>query len=225
MGASLTLPPSSVLQAPAARRARALVALLSGTIGFAAVLAAIIVMNQQSQLKALKSGGTATVIEAQRREKPPAEQRVERREPPKRTPPRSAPAPDLAGAGLEGLDFGLPSYAQEDLGDMAGNLLGDARDTVMTDDAVDVAPRPIVQPPMPYPPRAKAQGLQGYVLLSVLISPTGSVERVKVLEADPPGVFDDVAVAGVQQWKFEPAQYQGEAVRVWARQRVRFGFN
>jgi protein TonB len=225
MGASLTLPPSSVLQAPAARRARALVALLSGTIGFAAVLAAIIVMNQQSQLKALKSGGTATIIEAQRREKPPAEQRVERREPPKRTPPRSAPAPDLAGAGLEGLDFGLPTYAQEDLSEMAGNLLGDARDTVMTDDAVDVAPRPIVQPPMPYPPRAKAQGLQGYVLLSVLISPTGSVERVKVLEADPPGVFDDVAVAGVQQWKFEPAQYQGEAVRVWARQRVRFGFN
>jgi protein TonB len=43
-----------------------------------------------------------------------------------------------------------------------------------------------------------------------------------VLEASPPGVFDDVAVAGVQTWRFEPAQYRGEAVRVWATQRVRF---
>ncbi|MCU0753627.1 MAG: energy transducer TonB [Xanthomonadales bacterium] len=225
MEQALRLPPSQVLNAPGAHRQRLFVASLSGLIGFSAVFGAILLMNQQTQLKALKSGGTATTIQAERRERPKAEQQVQRREPPKRTPPRSAPAPNLAGAGLDGLDFGLPTYGQDDLGDVAGNLLGDARNTVMTDDAVDVAPRPILQPSMPYPPRAKAQGLQGYVLLSVLISPTGSVERVKVLEADPPGVFDDVAVAGVQQWKFEPAQYQGEAVRVWARQRVRFGFN
>ena len=60
------------------------------------------------------------------------------------------------------------------------------------------------------------------MILSVLIGPTGQVERVKVLEAQPAGVFDDVAAAGVQTWKFEPATYRGENVRVWATQRVRF---
>jgi periplasmic protein TonB len=43
-----------------------------------------------------------------------------------------------------------------------------------------------------------------------------------VLESQPAGVFDAAAVAGVQQWRFEPASYRGENVRVWARQRVRF---
>ena len=75
---------------------------------------------------------------------------------------------------------------------------------------------------MQYPPRAKAKGIEGYVLLSLLISPTGDVERVKVLEANPAGIFEDVAVAGVKTWKFEPASYNGESVRVWAKQRVRF---
>jgi len=56
----------------------------------------------------------------------------------------------------------------------------------------------------------------------LLIGPTGNVEKVKVIEAQPAGVFDDVATAGVQTWKFEPASYRGENVRVWATQRVRF---
>ena len=60
------------------------------------------------------------------------------------------------------------------------------------------------------------------MLLSVLIGPTGAVEKVKVLESQPSGVFDDVAIAGVQGWKFEPAQYKGENVRVWATQKVSF---
>jgi protein TonB len=43
-----------------------------------------------------------------------------------------------------------------------------------------------------------------------------------VVESYPEGVFDDVAVQGVSQWQFEPASYQGKAVRSWAKQRVRF---
>jgi protein TonB len=122
---------------------------------------------------------------------------------------------------LSGLDFGLPQYDSSEL-DLGDGLLGGGGDVVMTDDTVDQAPRPLLQTPMVYPARAKAQGVTGYVLLSVLISPTGQVEKVKVLEAQPVGVFDEVATAGVQNWKFEPATYKGENVRVWARQRVRF---
>ena len=146
---------------------------------------------------------------------------VRKREPPKRQT-RAAPTPLLGlDSSLSGLDFGLPAFDSSEL-DLGAGLLGDSGDVVMTDDSVDQAPRPILQTPMTYPNRAKAQGITGYVLLSVLISPTGQVEKVKVLEAQPAGVFDDVAIAGVQGWKFEPATYKGEHVRVWARQGVRF---
>ena len=55
-----------------------------------------------------------------------------------------------------------------------------------------------------------------------ILSVTGQIEQIKVIESYPEGVFDDTAVQGVGQWKFQPASYQGKAVRAWAKQRVRF---
>jgi protein TonB len=200
---------------------------LSGAAWMAAgmllVVASVLFMNQQAAMPAGEDGIAGTRVQLTRQEKPPAAKPLPRREPPKRRPAKSAPAP-VAGLGgsLAGLDFGLPQFDEEGLGNLAGSLLGDGRDVVMTDDSVDVPPRPLLQTPMQYPPRAKASGVTGYVILSLLIGPTGQVEKVKVLEAQPAGVFDAVAAAGVQGWKFEPASYKGEAVRVWATQKVRF---
>ena len=59
-------------------------------------------------------------------------------------------------------------------------------------------------------------------MLSLLITATGEIEKMQVLEASPAGVFEDAALEGVRSWRFEPAQYQGRNVKVWARQRVRF---
>jgi protein TonB len=42
------------------------------------------------------------------------------------------------------------------------------------------------------------------------------------VESYPEGIFDDAATQGINQWKFEPATYQGQAVRAWAKQRIRF---
>lgn len=202
------------------RRAR-LAGAISAVLGFAMVLGLMLVMNRQLGTQRDDDGERGSQIELVRKEKPPQQQPVRKPEPPKR-PQRQAPTP-LVGldSALSGLDFGLPAFDASEL-DLGKGLLGDGGEVVMTDDTVDQPPRPLVQTAMTYPPRAKASGITGYVLLSVLISPTGQVERVKVLESEPAGVFDDVAMAGVQNWKFEPASYKGENVRVWARQRVRF---
>jgi periplasmic protein TonB len=196
--------------------------LIASAIGTALVLGLVLFMNRPFEKPDEGAGDAFSSIEVVKREKPPAEQPVRRPEPPKRPPQRSAPTP-LVGldSGLTGLDFGLPGFDANELG-LGKDILGEGGDVVMTDDSVDVAPRPILQTPMAYPPRARAQGVTGYVILSVLIGPTGQVERVKVLEAQPAVVFDEVAAAGVQGWKFEPATYRGENVRVWATQRVRF---
>jgi protein TonB len=189
--------------------------------GSALVLALVVLMNNPFTQRDKAGELIGSSIAVVKKEKPKPKEAVRKPEPPKRQT-RAAPTPLLGlDASLSGLDFGLPAFDSSDL-DLGQGLLGDSGDVVMTDDSVDQAPRPILQTPMAYPARAKAQGITGYVLLSVLISPTGQVEKVKVLEAQPAGVFDDVAAAGVQNWKFEPATYKGEQVRVWARQRVRF---
>lgn len=195
---------------------------ISAALGLVLVVSLVLTMNTQLARPDEDAGRGATSIEVIKKEKPPQPEPVRRPEPPKRPPQRSAPAP-LVGldSGLAGLSFGIPGFDANEL-DLGKGLLGDSGDVVMTDDSVDVPPRPIMQAPMAYPSRAKASGVTGYVILSVLIGPTGSVEKVRVLESQPSGVFDDVAMAGVQTWKFEPAQYKGENVRVWAKQRVRF---
>jgi len=134
------------------------------------------------------------------------------------------PAPPMVNldSSLSGIDFGLPGFSASDLNDLQDQLLGDTNNVVMTDDSVDSPPRPTYQAPMSYPKSARARGVEGYVVLSLLITATGEIEKIQVLESSPAGVFDDAALEAVRQWRFEPAQYQGRNVKVWARQRVRF---
>ena len=104
-------------------------------------------------------------------------------------------------------------------------LAGDAaavRDMVMTEDSVDVPPRPLSRQQPRYPPRARADSVEGQVTLGLLIGPDGRVLKVKVLDATPPGVFDGAAQDSVRGWRFQPAQYRGQSVKVWARQVVHF---
>lgn len=196
-------------------RLSGLVAALLGTL---VVVTLVLLMNAAAR-QGPEAGSTGTAIAIERRESTPLSP-AQRRSPPRRREQAPRPSVDLSAA-LPGMDFGLGGLS-DDLGDLAGNLLGGDRELTMSDDTVDQPPRPIAQSPIPYPARAKAQGVTGHVVLSVLIGPTGRVEQVRVLESQPAGVFDDAAVAGVQSWRFEPASYRGENVRVWARQRVRF---
>ena len=197
--------------------------LIAMCCGTALVFGSILFMNGASEDPKSDPALANSGIVVERKEKPKPRKVVRKQERPKPAPRRSAAPPSAGLAGnLSGLDLGLPDFGGDELGNLAGDLLGDAGDVVMTDDSVDVAPRPIAQGPMIYPTRAKAQGITGYVVLSLLISPTGQVEKVKVLESQPSGIFDDTAVAGVQGWRFEPASYQGESVRVWAKQKIRF---
>jgi protein TonB len=58
-----------------------------------------------------------------------------------------------------------------------------------------------------YPPEAQAAGVQGVVILELLIGPEGRVEGTKVLKSVPP--LDDAASAAVKQWAFTPTLLNG----------------
>jgi protein TonB len=198
--------------------------LVSMVLGTFMVLSTVILINYYSN-----SLEDSRVDEADRvlfeRKKPPEQNPVQKPRPkpkPRRTP-SNPPAP-LAGlnTALSGVDMGLPGFSADDLGALEGDLLGDAKTMVMTDDTVDEPPRASLQGPVVFPPRARAKGIEGYVVFSLLIGVTGEIEQLKIIESYPEGVFDEAATQGINQWRFEPAMYQGQAVRAWAKQRIRF---
>lgn len=193
-------------------------------LGTVLVLGTVILINHYSDtLDETRSDATSQI--ALERKKPPPDQEVQKPKPkPKPRQNRRAPPSPLVGldTSLSGVDVGLPGFSADDLGGLEGDLLGGASGMVMTDDTVDQAPRATYQAPMMFPPRARAQGVEGYVVFSLLIGITGEIEQMEIVESYPEGVFDEAATQGINQWKFEPAMYQGQAVRAWAKQRIRF---
>ncbi len=196
-----------------------LASMFAGTV---LVVGTLLLINRLSETPERNNPNGETSFAVRKQQQPPPPPRPRREPPPRKR--SSDPAPPMVSldSSLSGIDFGLPGFDAGDLNDLQDQLLGDTRDVIMTDDSVDSPPRPTYQAPMAYPRSARARGVQGYVVLSLLISATGEIEKVQVLEANPSGVFEEAALEGVRNWRFEPAQYQGRNVKVWARQRVRF---
>ena len=56
-----------------------------------------------------------------------------------------------------------------------------------------------------YPREAAMRGLEGHVLVQYTINVAGGVEDVVVLASVPPGVFDEVSIEAIGQWRYEPS--------------------
>jgi TonB family protein len=57
---------------------------------------------------------------------------------------------------------------------------------------------------LPYPPELLGSGMSGEVSLGFDIGADGIPRNAKVLKSAPPGVFDQLALASLQRWYFEP---------------------
>lgn len=73
---------------------------------------------------------------------------------------------------------------------------------------------PIVKVAPMYPPGAQARGQEGWVLLEFTVTESGSVTDADVVEAQPPGVFDEAAKRAVLKFKYKPRVENGKAVAV-----------
>jgi TonB family protein len=56
-----------------------------------------------------------------------------------------------------------------------------------------------------YPSEAAELQLEGFVMLSFNVGPDGSIQNLKVVESEPPLVFDKAAMRAVSRWNFRPA--------------------
>jgi len=66
-----------------------------------------------------------------------------------------------------------------------------------------------------YPLAARRDGIQGEVMVEVLVSETGDVEKTEVLSGDP--ILADAAVQAAKMFKFKPFFRNGKPVKVWTK--------
>lgn len=93
-----------------------------------------------------------------------------------------------------------------------------------------VAPGPgVVQPQLVkrveprIPPAARSLRAASEVQLQLLVGIDGSVEEVRILKVDRPGVgFEKSSEDAVRQWRYEPATKDGVKVRMWIAVRILF---
>jgi protein TonB len=206
--------------------ANALGALLS-LVATPATVAGIVALNRIGGAPEEARGPREVAFEVERRREkapPPEPQplRAERRRAPASERAALPKLPEVAGADLAGVDLDLPELRLEGLGPVSEKVLGDLERVVHTEATVDRRPAPLVKTPIEAPEDARRRNIAGRVVVNLLIGTDGSVRAVKVLEAEPPGVFERAVIDAVRGWVFEPAVYRGETVEMWATLPVRF---
>lgn len=75
------------------------------------------------------------------------------------------------------------------------------------------APKPVYDPNPEYTDRARKKKINGTVVLSIVVSPEGTVRDAKIttsLDKD----LDNQALKAVNTWKFQPATKDGKPVAV-----------
>ena len=65
---------------------------------------------------------------------------------------------------------------------------------------------------MVYPPDAKAEGIEGHVVIRYDVTAEGTVVNAEVVEAEPEGVFEDAALASIVHWRFRAATVGGKPI-------------
>ena len=74
-------------------------------------------------------------------------------------------------------------------------------------------PAMITSKTMPaYPEDARKQGVEAVVVVKLIIDEAGKLEDVKIAKGHP--LFDDVVLAAIRTWTFEPATLDGKPVRM-----------
>ena len=89
-------------------------------------------------------------------------------------------------------------------------------------DEVDRRPQLIRHLSPLYPFAAKRKGIQGQVIVRIIVDKMGNVRDPEVIEATPEGVFEESAISAVRRWRFKPAIKDKRSVSVYVIVPVKF---
>ena len=84
----------------------------------------------------------------------------------------------------------------------------------------DIIPLVVIRPM--YPRDAAMKGITGWVKVEFTITEVGTVKDPRVIDAEPPRIFNREALRAILKWKFKPRVVDGIAVERPASQVIDF---
>src|SRR5262245_14940362 len=158
-------------------------------------------------------------VEPKKRAKPEREAPAQKPPPPGMATAKSLDPNETMAELVANIDPGIDLGGATVLGGGGGGGGGGGRHAASEER--DVLPLVRVDPE--YPPRAKQQGIEGWVEVEFTISAAGTVKDAKVLAAEPPSVFEQAAINAIRRWRYNPKLENGVAVaRAGVQVRLRF---
>lgn len=199
------------------------------------------VVNQEKALPVLtKPSASAVTNKTEQRKRPPQRKRFshtsavatapasasgQRSEGPG-TGDASQAGPSGSGPGMTGGASGQGGGTGGGSGGGEGPSVGAGRgmgeDGGMNLAAVDVKPRIMRQVEPAYPADARRHGIEGRVVARLLVTADGGVNKISIVSAKPPQIFEQAVIAALEKWRFHPARYKGREVPTWVMLPIRF---
>ena len=138
---------------------------------------------------------------------------------PKRPPQPEVEIDETKPPPMQNIDIDIPDFDLPT--DFKGAFLGDVSNlgsgTSQLIPLVKIAPR--------CPPEAAINGIDGSVVLNLLVNEKGKVVNVKLVSAKPPRIFNKEASRAVRRWQFKPKTIDGVAVSQTGQLTVEFVCN
>lgn len=138
---------------------------------------------------------------------------------PKRPPQPEVEIDETKPPPMQNIDIDIPDFALPT--DFKGAFLGDISNlgsgTSQLIPLVKIAPR--------CPPEAAINGIDGSVVLNLLVNEKGKVVNVKLVSAKPARIFNKEASRAVRRWQFKPKTIDGVAVSQTGQLTVEFVCN
>jgi protein TonB len=194
----------------------ALALVLGGLTAFGLFWLMQVLVSVSGELK--EGGGSISVefVRLKRDSTPP----IKKREKPKREKPQQQPPPPQ-------MDMAKNMRP----GDAVGAIVPDVDTSMELEKATNLTaggasdrdPVPLVRVDPEYPPRARQQGIEGYVDVEFTITPLGTIADATVIDSRPPYVFDRAALRAVRKYRYNPQIEEGVATsRPGVQLRLRF---
>ena len=183
--------------------------ILCGGGAFATALFLFYIMSALiSNKQSLKNKARSTNLIDFIRTKPPSFLDERRRVLPKKKP-KAKPLPRLPLANAAKPPS--PNQLKMDLPDLKSSLKG--RGPALGGGMHGGGGEPLLRINPQYPVKAQMHGTEGVVVLQFSITPAGTVTDIKVLSANPPGIFERAAIRALRKWKYRPLIEDGKAVK------------
>mgnify|MGYP000038052274 FL=1 len=138
---------------------------------------------------------------------------------PKRPPQPEVELDDSKPPPMQNIDIDIPDFdlPTDFSGAFLGNVSNLGSGTSQLIPLVKIAPR--------CPPEASRNGINGEVVLSLVVNASGKVESVKLVSSKPARVFNREASKAVRRWQFKPKTIDGVAVSQKGQLKVEFVCN